>query len=107
MTTTTTNPIEAVRARLDGGNRWIKGSLDDDAGGLCVVGACIDRDSMDLLDAVAAEMFPDRLGMIGLNGMAMCPSASVNDHPDSDFTDVEKMLVEGIARWDLAHGGAR
>lgn len=94
----TGNPIEAVRARLDGGRKWAKGAEVDGLGGRCLLAAAT-NDVMQVAHTLAPiirEQFPDRAPQRGDAGTVV----TFNDHPLTDFTDVEKVLVEGIARWD-------
>ena len=107
----TDNPIEKVRARLDGGRKWIKGSLGDcsqaDAE-VCIRGAiyafldATDQPSVNRISierpigATAYEQFPERFAL-GASGASI---PAFNDHPDTTWADVELVLDKASIAWD-------
>lgn len=103
--TNTDNPIEAVRARLDGGRKWHKGGWGDGAGNVCLLGAVIElNDTCDvtaeerLLSEVVTEQYADRLPGLGVDGVRLVPE--FNDHPDTTWPDVDLVLDKAARRWD-------
>lgn len=112
-----TNPIEDVRAVLDGGNRWIKGQSEDRQGNLCLLGAmgvCVDSPEREQAEVLLAEtiieQYRDRIPtelMMNRAALALTPHqfhASViawfNDHADTEWSDIEVVTDKGAARWD-------
>jgi hypothetical protein len=100
------NPIEAVRARLDGGRQWHKGNLRDYSDRVCILGAI--RDELPgeqqeaaeaAVEAVAREQFPERIAERG----PLKPIPGFNDHQLTTFADVEVVLDKASVAWDEAH----
>jgi hypothetical protein len=94
-----TNPIEAVRSRLDGGRKWHKGSFSD-AGGekVCLLGALDDvllgadvrMTTLDDLRTVIVDQYRDRLTADQvMRGLIVAP---FNDHRDTCWADIEVVL---------------
>jgi hypothetical protein len=111
----TNNPIEAVRARLDGGRKWHKGELGDvdGDGSVCVIGACqavywsgakhdAYTDIRDTIAAVVLEQYRDRVRNVDLM-TGGSPIPSFNDHDATTFADVEVVLDKASVAWDEAH----
>ena len=104
----TDNPIEKVRARLDGGRKWRKGQLgdyDDPNASVCLRGAIYSvigttfaaanhRIAIEepLRDTIR-EQYPDRRDY-----SAAVPT--FNDHPDTTWADVELVLDKASIAWD-------
>jgi hypothetical protein len=94
-----TNPIAAVRARLDNGRKWHKGSFSDDGGEkVCLLGALDDvlvgseqrMETLDVLRRTIVEQYRDRLTSEQLmRGLVVAP---FNDHPATEFSDIEVVL---------------
>jgi hypothetical protein len=87
------NPIDAVRARLDGGRGWMKGDFNDGRGRFCLVGACNQDTTIILIREVAREMYPDRTG-------PYLGAAQFNDHEDTIWPDIEAVLDKAALRYD-------
>jgi hypothetical protein len=104
-----TNPIEAVRARLDGGRQWHKGDLFDklNRDKVCIIGACRDEllttghlgRVLNGIQSVIEAQYPDRLGW----DREMMQVAAFNDHPDTIWPDVDAVLDKASVAWDEAH----
>jgi hypothetical protein len=82
-------------------SKWTKGAIARDNGQPCPfnIGECwcaigaalycdIDEVERARLDEVAKALFPDRV--IGIFAMV----ANFNDHPDTTFEDVRRVLIE-------------
>jgi hypothetical protein len=106
---TTMNPIEQVRERLDGGRKWCKRSLADDDGSFCLIGAAVRQQpllvvrSVPLIVAVVQEQYPDRVAWFAVGGGVV---SSFNDHPDTTWADVDAVLDKASVLWDERSGGA-
>jgi hypothetical protein len=96
------NPVEHVRANLGrDGKRWHKGSLDGPGESMCLIGACMSaltRLAIGPIVEVVGEQYPDRVRAY----YKAIPS--FNDHPDTTWADVERVLDKASARWDEEHG---
>lgn len=99
------NPIEEARAVLRNGQGWTKGTLDNGSGSYCLVGACYEIEAFyngafttfDVvvpIEAVVLEQYPDRV-----RGM-MAPVVNFNDHPDTTWADVDRVLDKAAVRWE-------
>lgn len=84
--------------RRDG---WCKGKQEDERGRHCIVGAahCVGAYQEDFiaLDAVAEQQYLDRVG----SGL-LVPAAALNDHPDTTFEDIERVMEKAALRLDEA-----
>src|SRR2546422_1000714 len=89
---------------------WNKGSLHNWKGihsTHCLTGyiALLDYESyvitklQKLADIVAAELFPERIE----NYDSLRPAAAFNDHPDTTFDQVCKVIDEVNRRWEGFH----
>lgn len=108
------NPIEKIRARLDGGNKWMKGDLFDDNEGVCLLGAAqfvetgaheIGFGSLETvapLRSVILEQFADRVQNMDL----WAPLPHFNDHEDTTWADVELVLDKASLRWEESRASA-
>lgn len=80
--------------RRDG---WCKGTAGLPDMPKCIIGAamCAGADVHDqrALDEVACEQYTDRL-----NHERLRPAAAFNDHPDTTFEDVERVLEKAAIR---------
>lgn len=94
-----TNPIEDIRARLDGGRKWCKGKgWDGDK--ICLVEAVAAKGHaglLYLLGGVIQERHPHR---------ARGSIVAFNDHPDTTYADIDAVLDEMSQRWEETYGGA-
>lgn len=84
--------------RRDG---WCKGKGFDEKGRHCIVGAGISvhysaEDAL-ALHAVAREQYPDRIGWTTL-----ASAAAFNDHAETTFEDVERVMEKAALRLDEA-----
>lgn len=104
-----TNPIEQAKVRLAGGSKWLKGDIGDyyGTGDVCVMGAipmhgdllCGALAADEILKDVVLEQYPDRM-----TEGSKHPVAKFNDHPDTVWSDVERVLEKASVKWDEVHG---
>lgn len=94
----TDNPFEKVLDRLRE-KGWMKGESGDDAGPNCIMGAyCrvwkFGPDQM--IGQIARDQYPDRVGW----HENLVEAAQFNDHPDTTFSDVERVLEKAAVKWE-------
>lgn len=95
--------MKSLKTILTGPDKWCKGLGFGPKGTCCLIGAakqsfnCVPSIPFclicDTLDASAKELFPDRMENIHLTA-----SASFNDHPDTTFEDVIKVIEHAEAK---------
>lgn len=98
----TDNPFEKVLDRLRE-KGWQKGWFGDHRGPNCLVGAHMNtycstikqfKQWTDNLIPILLAQYPDRIK----GSMAEIPN--FNDHPDTTFTDVERVLEKAAVKWE-------
>lgn len=90
------NPFEKVLDRLRE-KGWKKGGMGPDTGPNCIAGASqVTHAGMDyqFLERIIKEQYPDRI-----HG-DMMPTPNFNDHPDTQFSDVERVLEKAAVKWE-------
>lgn len=89
----TDNPFEAVLDRLRE-KGWTKHSLGTPSGPNCLLGANMFlKTNINFYDSfwpIAEAEYPNRGGMV----------SSFNNHPDTTFADVERVLEEAAVKWE-------
>lgn len=99
------NPIEKIRARLDGGNKWVKGTLSNESG-YCMIGAAKAEGVRlygDVIGEVIVEQYADRVSPFYRDVVRLHPSVGIpgfNDHEDTVWSDVELVLDKASLRWE-------
>jgi hypothetical protein len=106
----TDNPIEAVKARLDGGRLWLGGvpisEVERYDSRECVLVAALNcaerhvRVIADIVAAVVKEQYPDRVSAEWRPGWTV---AKFNDDERTTWPDVERVLEKASVLWDEAH----
>ena len=97
----TDNPFEWVLDRLRE-KGWMKGSFGPTHGPNCLVGASQNvplpgigwERLCDRVDMVVKEQYPERRK----GSLATVPN--FNDHPDTTFSDVERVLEKAAVKWE-------
>lgn len=103
--TETDNPFEKVLDRLKE-KGWRQGDYGPKQGPNCLVGGLLvvtgkkvhesyGSKESQLLDKVVTEHYSDR-AIVG--NMTHIPN--FNDHPDTTFTDVERVLEKAAVKWE-------
>ena len=96
------NKIREALELLDGGNRWIKSMGTDDKtcimGALGMVGGSCNVGDVDVIRRVIEEQHPGR-GRYGYNDEGTSV-ALFNDHPDTIWTDVERVMEKAAMKLD-------
>lgn len=95
----TDNPFEKVLDRLRE-KGWHKGSLGSTLGPNCIYGAAVElrlTQGIDGLIPVIRSQFPDRLVQMPDYHH---PGPTFNDHPDTTFSDVERVLEKAAVKWE-------
>jgi hypothetical protein len=89
------NPVDRVRAVLDGDRAWMKGGLGNGTGRWCLVGAAdqlVDKQDfwrvISLLAEVVCEQYPERIPLMACNH----PSSWNAFVAVSDFNDDERTV---------------
>ena len=102
----TDNPFEKVLDRLRE-KGWHKGSYGTQFGPNCLVGGIkiinglpttlrmISHPQVELLSNIIYEQFRDR----AVDGPMTCVP-NFNDHPDTTFPDVERVLEKAAVKWE-------
>lgn len=105
------NAIDDVRIRLDNGNLWTKGMMEDCFGRVCLIGAALKSheypskfaDMINVVADVIREQYPERLVLLGAgvieDSLAL---ADFNDHPLTTWHDVELVLGKAAVVMDEA-----
>lgn len=99
----TDNPFEKVLGRLRE-KGWAQGATRT-RNGRCLVGAT----TMPILEwwlilrSVVATEYPERRGW-ATDCMATDCVACFNDHPDTTFSDVERVLEKAAVKWEEKRG---
>ena len=95
----TDNPFEKVLDRLRE-KGWMQGDFGKGSGPNCLVGAAKEALGRgwvpvikELDKTVEAQYAERRLGRL-------CPIPNFNDHPDTTFTDVERVLEKAAVKWE-------
>jgi predicted RNA-binding Zn ribbon-like protein len=88
---------------LDSEKKWMKGSGPANANGCLLTSAWIayGRDecvrAMPVLGEVVSQLFPERVaGEVNLT----CAVTAFNDHCETTFADVQKVVSEFERRWE-------
>lgn len=92
----TDNPFEKVLDRLRE-KGWYKGGFTGPDGSQCVVGASrgiCNTQFFSLLEEILRDQYPDRLSG------RLRPTPNFNDHPDTTFSDVERVLEKAAVKWE-------
>lgn len=95
------NTFEKMLDLLQDGRRWIKGQTYS-ATGMCLMGAYMSIhqgynscEGFEILKAIIGEQYPDR------TLKPTCASvASFNDHKDTVWEDVERVLEKAVVQWE-------
>jgi hypothetical protein len=106
------NIYDLAAERLRG--HWIKGTLDDDDGNVCslgalqvVTGGLTSPDyyaSAERLSKIVVDGYPDRLTYDDDDEqMGLHPVAQFNDHPDTTEEDVLLAFKQASYEYDEAH----
>ena len=94
----TDNPFEKVLDRLRE-KGWHKGSFYGPGDSSCILGASmsvgVKKGFLPTLRPLIEDQYPDRAYSY-LNGSV----SSFNDHPDTTFTDVERVLEKAAVKWE-------
>lgn len=101
----TDNPFEKVLDRLRE-KGWRKGDYGPKSGPNCIVGGLLEITGMTIresylspekvmLDSIVTEQFWER----AVRGR-MTHIPNFNDHPDTTFSDVEKVLEKAAVKWE-------
>lgn len=96
VATETDNPFEKVLDRLRE-KGWCKGGFDGPDGSHCIVGAFrgfLSMARLQSLEGILREQYPDRIAG------RLCPIPNFNDHPDTTFADVERVLEKAAIKWE-------
>lgn len=98
MAEETDNPFEIVLDRLRE-KGWQKGDFGPSEGPNCIYGAITAVEvNFHAVDAsvvkIVGEQFSDRTLLKEHKGVAF------NDHPDTTFTDVERVLEKAAVKWE-------
>lgn len=97
------NPAENILDALRK-NGWGKGQSVSKDGAICVGHACewsmmsMDK-TLGALLPVLNEQFPERLNWMHYK-IGLGPVVAFNDHPDTTFADVERVLEKAAIRWE-------
>ena len=94
----TDNPFEKVLDRLRE-KGWQKGGYGPAAGPNCIAGAAMYVEQtcpFDILDKLVGEQYPER----AKHQISLGITAFFNDHSDTTFTDVERVLEKAAVKWE-------
>ena len=93
----TDNPFEKVLDRLRE-KGWRQGSMGDlEKGPNCIAGAgnsVLMAHHYRILESILDDQYPER------TSGRMCPTPNFNDHPDTTFSDVERVLEKAAVKWE-------
>lgn len=95
----TDNPFEKVLDRLRE-KEWLKGQLGGLNGPNCINGALFFEEvwengkNRDSLALIILEQYPERLEK------AFFSVPAFNNHPDTTFSDVERVLEKAAVKWE-------
>lgn len=99
MSVETDNPFEKVLDRLRE-KGWMQGRFGGPNGPNCIYGAAgnvgVSNDIEAVLDVIETQ-FPDRMKD---KASYHHPGPHFNDHPDTTFTDVERVLEKAAVKWE-------
>ena len=94
----TDNPFEKVLDRLRE-KGWHKGGFYGPAETSCILGASIScmtgKGFMSILRPIIEGQYPDRI-----TDSLFGPISAFNDHPDTSFSDVERVLEKAAVKWE-------